>query len=128
MELTTLLESARTAAPDHRIDWRDRIAAHGADAIAGVQPWLVDQSLAAFAVRVIELAGVNGEAPLAAKVLRAARTRVPPTVSGDVDWALERLKASQRPTSTATPKAAAPVRPVRREALRAGVAPRRPSR
>jgi hypothetical protein len=129
-ELASLLESAQAAAPDHRIEWRDRIAAHGADAIEGIRPWLVDEGLAAFAVRVIELAGSNGEAALATKVLRAARPRVPAVVVGDIDWALVRVKASQRPAATTpvTPKAAAPARPVRREPLRAGVAPRRPSR
>ena len=110
MELAALLEQAQSAPRDRRIEWRDPIAAHGATAIEGVRPWLVDGELAAFAVRVIEQAGIGGEAQLAAKVLRSARTRVPDSVAGDVVWALQRLKATSRPAQpdrVAAPPAAA---------------------
>jgi len=84
MELAALLEQAQTAPRDRRIEWRDPIAAHGATAIEGVRPWLADGELAAFAVRVIEQAGIAGEPQLAAKVLRAARhARPPDSGSGD---------------------------------------------
>jgi hypothetical protein len=123
MELVALLEEARSASPDRRIESRDRIAAYGPRAIEGVRPWLADGALAAFAVRVIERAGVNGESALASKVLRAARATVPPGVTVDVVWALEHLRAAARPRA-----AAAPVRvaPVRREASRSASSSRRP--
>jgi len=108
-DLATLVESTRIAAPDRRIESRDAIAAHGAAGIEAMKPWLTDEVLAAFAIRVIELAGVNGEVELATKVLRAARTKVPATVSGDVDWSLARLRAVSHPKAVP----AAPVAPVR---------------
>ncbi len=110
MELTALLETARSAPPDRRIESRDQIAAFGALAIEGIRPWLTDDALAAFAVRVIERAGINGEPQLAAKVLRAARSKVPAGVTDDVVWALERLRAASRPKPPPPPAAAASVR------------------
>lgn len=110
MELTALLETARSAPPDRRIESRDEIAAFGALAIEGIRPWLTDDALAAFAVRVIERAGINGEPQLAAKVLRAARSKVPADVTDDVVWALERLRVASRPKPPPPPAAAAPMR------------------
>jgi hypothetical protein len=92
MDLLALLNEAETAPPMHRIEWRDRIAAHGARAIDGVRPWLASPVLAAFAIRVIERAGANGNAPHATKVLRSARSKVPPAAKADVDWALKELR------------------------------------
>jgi hypothetical protein len=102
MDLATLLEHARSASPAQRIEWRDPIVAHGADAIEGVAPWLADEVLAAFAVRVIEHAGLAGHEALAGKVLRGARKRAPESVSGDIEWALRRLREASRPQG-ATP-------------------------
>jgi hypothetical protein len=92
MDLLVLLHQAETASPTQRIEWRDRIAAHGARAIEGVRPWLASPALAAFAIRVIERAGTNGDATQATKVLRSARSKVPPAAKGDVDWALKQLR------------------------------------
>ncbi len=130
MELAALLEEARSAPPDRRIEWRDRIAAHGASAIDGIRPWLADDVLAAFAVRVIERVGVNGEAELASQVLRSERAHVPAEVSADVTWALQRLRTAARPEPP-TPTGAAPTRParpVRREAPRFSTVARRRTR
>jgi hypothetical protein len=115
MKLALLLEEARTASPASRIEWRDRIAAFGPPAIEGVRPWLSSPVLAAFAIRVIERAGAAGEATIAAQVLRSARTTVPPAVAADIDWALQRLKATTQPTrssesSSAGAKQPAPLR------------------
>jgi hypothetical protein len=96
MNLSALLHEAETASPMDRIEWRDRIAAHGAKAITGVQPWLADPLLAAFAIRVIERVGANGETALATQVLRSARRKVPARDRGDLDWALQRIRARDR--------------------------------
>ena len=116
MKLALLLEEARNASPASRIDWRDRIAAFGQQAIEGVRPWLSSPVLAAFAIRVIERAGAAGETTLAAQVLRSARTTVPPAAAADIDWALQRLRVtSQTPESRDTsPGGAKPATPIRR--------------
>ena len=101
MQLVSLLEEAQVASPDHRILWRDRIAPFGTRAIDGVEPWLTNGVLAAFAVRVILRVGQQGEPKAAAKVLRSARRRVPPQVQGDIEWALASLRLAARQTAAA---------------------------
>jgi hypothetical protein len=119
MQLASLLEEARGASPDRRILWRDQIAPFGTRAIDGVEPWLTNGVLAAFAVRVILRVGQQGEREAAAKVLRSARGRVPPQVKGDVEWALAALRLVARQAAAAeqaldVPEVAppAPTRPV----------------
>ena len=126
MELAELLENARSATPERRIESRDKIAAYGPLAIEGVKPWLVDDTLAAFAVRVIEQVGTHGEPELATKVLRAARPKVPAGVTDDVVWSLQRIKVAAHPAVPAT-VAAEPVT-VRREPARSTTATRRRTR
>jgi len=113
MQLTSLLEEAQGAAPERRILFRDQIAPFGTRAIEGVEPWLTNDVLAAFAVRVILRVGQQGEGVAAAKALRAARRRVPPRVLGDVEWALASLRLAARAAADAekalaTPTAATP--------------------
>lgn len=119
MKLSTLLKEAEVASPMARIEWRDKIAEHGADAIEAVGPWLEDGVLAAFAIRVIERAGTNGHLALATQVLRSARSRVPERERGDVDWALQRLRARSHAevevTRSPEPAPVAAARPVTRE-------------
>jgi hypothetical protein len=116
MDLATLLVEAETAAPGRRIEFRDPIAAYGLDAIEGVRPWLQDDRLAAFAVRVVERVGLDGESVTAAKVLRSVRTKVPQDVQGDVEAALVRLKtASKAPPAAKPEQVAMPVAASRRE-------------
>ena len=133
MNLASLLHEAETASPTNRIEWRDRIAAYGTKAITGVQPWLEHPVLAAFAIRVIERAGTNGEMALATQVLRSARPNVPERERRDVDWALQEIKARsrasvERPVRPAPPVAAsaAPRRALRERAYLSAVARRRP--
>ena len=123
MELASLLESAQAAPPERRIEWRDGIAAYGASAIEAVRPWLVNDSLAAFAVRVIERAGINGEAELASKVLRVradarARDASPATWTGRSSA----LKAATRPqpvdAASCRGTCSGPARPARARAFR----------
>ena len=65
-------------------------------AIEGVEPWLTDGALAAFAIRVIWRVGEQGEPAAAVKVLRAARSGLPAHLQGDVDWALRSLVPALR--------------------------------
>jgi hypothetical protein len=112
VDLGALLERARSAPPDRRIEWRDRIAVYGVRGIESVRPWLADPELAAFAIRVIERVGVSGEAHLASQVLRSARAIVPPGITGDVDWALKRLRPGTRaPDATCVPDHAVSLAP-----------------
>lgn len=100
MRLAALLEEAAAAPPDRRIEWRDRIALFGRRAITGVQPWLGDGALAAFAIRVIWRVGEMGEPEAAVKVLRAARGPLAPQLQSDIDWALKALLPAARRAST----------------------------
>jgi len=126
MKLALLLEEARIASPANRIEWRDRIAAFGPQAIEGVRSWLSSPVLAAFAIRVIERAGAAGEATLAAGILRSARTTVPAAVAADIEWALQRLRATSQPaeSSDASPAGAKPATPVRSDPLSRRSTPR----
>ncbi|MEA2608157.1 MAG: hypothetical protein QOJ75_400 [Chloroflexota bacterium] len=116
--LAALLADARDADPAVRIDWRDRLAAHGAAAIEAVSPWLKEPTLAAFAIRVIARAGLDGEREAAQAALRQARRRLDPRLRADLEWALGVLRLER-------PAAPAPVRrtagtPARTEALYSG--------
>lgn len=53
-DLDQLLEAAKAAGPGERIEFRDRIAAHGARAMPSLRHWLLDPRLGAFAVRTLE--------------------------------------------------------------------------
>jgi hypothetical protein len=98
-ELETLLAQAASAPPGRRIEWRDRIAAHGDEGIEAVSPWLADEVLAPFAVRVIDRAGLDGHAEAAIRALRASRKHAPEDVRSDIDWALRRLQPARATTS-----------------------------
>jgi hypothetical protein len=95
--LAALLADARAADPVHRIDLRDRIAAHGAAAIEAVGPWLREPALAAFAIRVIARAGQDGQREIALTTLRGARRRLDPKFRADIDWAVSVLKVEKVP-------------------------------
>ena len=129
MSLDTLLEEARVAPPGRRIELRDGIAAYGIEAIGGVRPWLQDDQLSAFAVRVVERVGLDGEPVEAGRVLRSVRTKVPANVQGDVEAALLRLKAASKAAPAEKPKpAAASVATPKREPPRYDAEKRRRAR
>jgi hypothetical protein len=107
--LATLLARAEGADPAHRIDLRDPIAAYGAAAIDAVSPWLKVPALAAFAIRVIARAGLDGEREAAQAALRPARRRMDERLRADADWALGMLRVAR-----ATPE---PARPAARRTL-----------
>jgi hypothetical protein len=127
MQLAILLAEAHEAGPDRRILWRDPIAAFGERAIEGVRPWLSDRVLAAFAIRVIARAGEQGQSVEASRVLRVARSTLPPHLQADIDWALARLRAAtglaSRTSSVPPPSPSDP--PVRERQRFATVARRR---
>lgn len=124
--LVTLLARAEGADPTHRIDLRDDIAAHGAAAIEALTPWLKMPALAAFAIRVIARAGLDGNREAAQAALRQARRRVDERLRADIDWALASLKVA-RQAPVAAPAPAARTLPRRVEAPRyaAGARPLR---
>jgi hypothetical protein len=108
-----LLNRARNAEPDTRIELRDPIAARGERAIAAMTDWLSDPRLAAFAIRVLERIG-REEANKAAVVasLRAVdREELPDYLGRDLDAALAGLgvtvRARRDPRVAATPAASA---------------------
>ena len=103
--LALLLARAESADPAHRIDLRDDIAAHGSAAIEAVTPWLKVPTLAAFAIRVIARAGLDGERETAQAALRQARRRLDVKYRPDIDWALATLKVARQATPAATPTA-----------------------
>jgi hypothetical protein len=101
--LAVLLARAESADPAHRIDLRDPIAAHGAAAIEAVTPWLKEPGMAAFAIRVIARAGLDGERTAAQAALRAARRRMDERLRADADWALGVLRVAPTPAPAPTP-------------------------
>jgi hypothetical protein len=101
--LAVLIERAERADPAHRIDLRDPIAAHGAAAIEAVTPWLKVPNLAAFAIRVIAKAGLDGDREAAQAALRAARRRMDARLRADADWALGVLRVAPTPPPAPTP-------------------------
>jgi hypothetical protein len=123
--LAALLADAREADPAHRIDLRDPIAAHGVAAIEAVGPWLKEPTLAAFAIRVIARAGLDGERDTALATLRQARRRLDLRLRADVDWAIGVLKLERLPAPM--PTKAAPAGPVRVERPRTTSRRPRPS-
>jgi len=112
-DLHQLLKGAEQAGPAHRIEFRDRIAAHGLPAIEAVAPWLADPTYAAFAIRVIERVGHNGERDAATDVLRGARRVVDPQVRPDLDWALVHLRVPADPAVAQSAPPAAQTRVAR---------------
>lgn len=103
--LQELLEAARTAAPNDRINFRDRIAAHGAAAIAALEPWLGEKTLRAFAVRTVTKTGLSGHREAAVRALRAADVSMDRSFRDDVDEGLAALGARRpaAPTPTGPP-------------------------
>jgi hypothetical protein len=99
--LASLLQAAAEAAPEHRIEFRDAIAAHGEAAIKGVSPWLADPALGAFAVRVIrkaaDMAADADTRDVALASLRSAKTAAGSEgITRDIEEAIKALKPPAR--------------------------------
>ena len=91
--LEELLEAARNASPNDRMDLRDGIASHGEEAIEKIQPWLADPTLSPFAVRVIARVAELGPRQPAVDALRAAGLEATPFLRKEIDAELARLGA-----------------------------------
>jgi hypothetical protein len=100
-DLDQLLDAAEVAGPGERIEFRDPIAAHGANAIAPLRRWLGDARLSAFAVRTLErIAAEPTSRKAVLDALRAADpASVPEPEARDVSDAIARLHG--RPPSYA---------------------------
>jgi hypothetical protein len=99
--LEEAIAGARAADRAARIEWRDRIAAHGVAAIEAIEPWVADPELGAFAVRVIGAVGASGESDAAIGSLVSV-TRVAPSlaVRSDIGRELARLRPPATRRST----------------------------
>jgi hypothetical protein len=98
--LLDLLERAREAGAGSRIEHRDAIAAHDAEAIRAIRSWLGEPSLASFAIRVIEKAAVVDDESrgIAIETLRGVRGGAfAETAQRDAEDALRRLGSAVRP-------------------------------
>ena len=100
-ELADAIAGAEAADRLTRIEWRDPIARHGAQAIEAVAPWISDPEMGAFAVRVIEAAAGQGAKAEAVEALRSVGRLAPSAaVLRDVDDALGRLAPKSTPPSS----------------------------
>lgn len=108
--LDDLLVAAGEAPPETRIEFRDRIAAFGTEAIDRLlgAAWIGDPKYAAFAIRTIRKAGELGSRQEAVDALRGALAAVlTETQRGDISAALAALGADRpKPpkSSTQTPR------------------------
>ncbi len=114
--LDDLLVAAGEAPPQTRIEFRDRIAAFGSEAIDRLMtaPWIGDSKYATFAILTIRRAGQVGALPQAIKALRAAlAAATTETQRSDIATALTDLGGSP----SKFPKSASKTLRVRSSAL-----------
>ncbi len=101
--LAALMAEAADASPSDRMNYRDAIAAYGAEAITAVEPWLEDRKTAALAVHVIRRAA-EADGALAITVLRRNyKTATSPVTRGDIGEALDAL-GSRRSARSKPPR------------------------
>lgn len=86
-----LIDRARAATPNDRIELRDPIAAHGEVAIHAMAEWLADPQLTRFAVRVVGRVADLGQSEAAVSMLKAARDEATLDQRQDIDAELRRL-------------------------------------
>jgi len=99
LSLAELLIGAAEAPPNARMEFRDAIAAHGAEAVAALEPWLINPDLAAFAVRTIAKAADVDPAAASAALQRGLSASISPTTRRDIEDAIGRL-GGRLPRST----------------------------
>lgn len=110
-DLVRVIKAARDADPGTRIEFRDRVVAHGERAIAPMSEWLGDERLAPFAIRVLERIGREPE--LRSVVVKALKgvdvSALPAPVIEDLDAAMGALGVPARYRAGARAKAASAV-------------------
>jgi hypothetical protein len=92
-ELDALLDEVGAADRLDRIEYRDRVAAYGADALRAMAEWVDDQELSRFAIRVIEQIGrQDGLLGVAVSALSMAHSEAStPDIARDIEETLGRL-------------------------------------
>ena len=90
---TALLDRARAASPNDRIDLRDDIAAHGDAAISAMVEWIDHPDLWRFATKVLWRAAQLGHRDAAIDALRAAGAAATADRRAAIDEELARLGA-----------------------------------
>lgn len=99
--LVDLLVQAQRVTPGTRIEFRDRIAAYGTEALPALTAWLATDRLGFFSARVIaEIAKNHRQAALAA--LRDGREHAPSGVIRQIDDILVRIEP-RRPSQPGSP-------------------------
>jgi hypothetical protein len=111
-DLDQLLEAARAARPDVRIEFRDPVAAHGGLAVPTLRDWLEDPRLSAFAVRALEK--IAGDPSNRRAVLEALASLDPEAVS---EWAARDAKDAITRIKGPAPRSGGSSNPVRRAAV-----------
>jgi SNF2 family DNA or RNA helicase len=109
-DLKELLLRASQADGWTRIEYRDRIAAHGEAAIDPMTEWLTDRRLAAFAIQVLGAIGDHGAAQPVVEVLRRASAQLSAPLRRDADAVLTRLGAQRHSNGKGAPSTAGPAR------------------
>ena len=94
-ELDRLIEDAANAPPDRGIDYRDRVAAFGAAAIATMERWVESGRSPGFACSVLEATARTADPIGAAHALRRLRAGQPSWVS-NIDPASARVEAAYK--------------------------------
>jgi hypothetical protein len=99
-DLEELLGAAKAATPGERIEFRDRIAAYGAQAIPSLRSWLPDPRLGAFAVRTLEkIAGDNASRQAVLDAFASPRSQsIPEPVAHDIADAMGHLHGGPSPS------------------------------
>jgi hypothetical protein len=96
-ELDGLLRAASEADGLTRIEFRDPIAAHGAEAVRRLEPWLNDARLARFAVVTIVAAAAHGATAEARAALQRAQPS-DPSLREAISTALVTLRGRSGPS------------------------------
>lgn len=95
-EMLRLIEAAAEAPADTRIEHRDRVAAHGSEAIAAMEAWIAGGRSPGFAIAVIEAVGRTADDRTAVNALRRLRGSLPAWASV-IEPAIARVQATGEP-------------------------------
>lgn len=99
LSLRDLMVGASEAPPNYRIEFRNAIAAHGAEAAVALAEWLEDASLGGFAARTIGKSAEVDRAAAIGVLQGALRLPLLPLIRSDVIGELLRLGEKPRSSS-----------------------------